>query len=233
MKRRPGRGFTMSELLVSLAVFAVLTAVLASLYKISTNVIGQSGRRIVLEQKNREAIRRVNAALVGAMPPGSSQDAITAPAVGAEASQVDFFTTDDPLGAPLDAPRAAGVLFNRVGLQSGSDYNQETAAHYSPGAVLLVLHRLDPHSGAPMSVPTPRVLARYDDPGSSDPGACTILVSDERPGASQRLWFKRLSTGMVRLHLATQCLTWQGAQSSKIEVSTDSVVQLAYYLTPQ
>lgn len=141
---RASRGFTVAEMMVSLAVLGVLSLALAEVYHVSYTVFDNGSGRIVLEQRTREALRRVGPLLSGAVPPTENQDAIIVPAIGNSASSVDFYTAEDLLGATVFDPRNPAYLMFRIGWDGGGN---------------LVLWRLDAARNA-LSTPRPRVLAR-------------------------------------------------------------------------
>ncbi|MBM3465247.1 MAG: hypothetical protein FJX76_24400 [Armatimonadetes bacterium] len=198
------RGFTIVEVLVCCGIFAAVTLVLAGIYGSSLGILETAGGKMMLEQSERETIRRINSIVACAMPPDPTRDAIVSPALNsAAAPAVDFYTIDDPLALPVTFdPRATSTTFyySRIAFEKGPD-----------GRTFVRLRRLN-SSGNPVSVPSPRILAH----------GLTALT------------FTRLDRGTLKVHVDGSVTVRNARlQARTITASMDTIVQAVFYLTPQ
>ncbi|MCE7874655.1 hypothetical protein DYH09_30390 [bacterium CPR1] len=133
--------FTMAELLVAMALMGLISIALVNLYSMSVNTLRQGSGHLAMQQRVREAVRRVHPLLSTAIPPNASQEAIYAPPAGPAAPAVTWSTTEDLLGnTPVD-PRAPSFRLYQLA------FNAATSE--------LVLSQL-----GPLPAPPARVVAR-------------------------------------------------------------------------
>lgn len=143
MKQRQN-GFSLAEVLVSMAILALISTTMVELYQMSVNTLRQGGSRIDLQQRTREPIRRVTPLLSTAIPPSATQEAIYAPLTAAPAAPaVQWSSTEDLFGnVPVD-PRAPTFRLYELNFNSGTGE--------------LVLNQIQPPLPAGVQ---PRVVAR-------------------------------------------------------------------------
>lgn len=75
-RRRPDRGLTLAEILVSMAILSLLSLVLLRIYDVSRAAYATGVGRLGLQQKARQTVQRLASRLTQAIPASDTQDAV-------------------------------------------------------------------------------------------------------------------------------------------------------------
>lgn len=144
---RSNKGFTIVELLVAMAVMAVLSAAMVAMFSTSKQTLVHGSNRFYIQQVARYTVNRLTPLLQTAVPVNDTSSAILemdgAPAVlGSISESVGFSTTQDFLADPIPEfnPRAPVFFFYEIAYEETNNGN-------------LILRKMVPT--APPGGPTP------------------------------------------------------------------------------
>jgi prepilin-type N-terminal cleavage/methylation domain-containing protein len=137
--RRHKKGFTLIEVLVVAAILSAITLAMVTIFTQSTRSFNITSSKLVLQQKARDTIRRINPMLVTAARSGAAPSAIVYPqdsTATQERDRIVFTTSEDFLVEPGPLTRSSrwtSVQDQRFTYQLGLDPRGQTNVWLTKG----------------------------------------------------------------------------------------------------
>lgn len=216
MRSRRRGGFTILELMVSAFILAAMSLALVMIYSTASTMFQRGSGRLTMQQRSREAVRRVAPLIAGAIPPSESDVALYSPAVGATDDALGFYSAQDLFGTgPAFNPRAPYYPTYRIACVDSNIFTQS-------GGNVLVLEKLSDLSASPGHA-------------SLIPSVSKTLLSGTDSCAVKSVKFTRLDTSRVLMTItltATQVRDAAGrllTGAKSDDYTLQSEFQVPYY----